>query len=492
MRDNMKKKLSKKAIEVINEIKKETGNSPDIIIKTIPYFNHYIYVIFNEMVSNRTTINDFILEYFESDRKTPYKKDEIIKNIKAKLPVHKINIIDNYDELLYLLLSGFTIILTDGNDQALAIETKEKLNSGIQESKAETIIKGPKDALTENYQTNIGLIRKKLKTESLWLKEVTVGTRSKNKVGIMYINDIADIDLVNYIVDKIKDIEIDSIPDSNYIMEMISENKNNVFPDYISTERPDLVSEHLLEGKIAIIVENSQYAVIIPAVLIDFLHSPGDYYQKSINVNYTRIIRFLAIIITLLTPAIYIAITTHNHEAIPEKLLISFAAQRDGVPFPTIVEAMLMLITFEILKESDLRIPQTLGSALSIVGALVLGDAAVQAGIVSPIMVIVIAITAITGLIVSYIEMIHGLRWWRILFIIAAASLGIIGIFLISIFLIINLTSIKSFGIPYLSPIAPLNISNLNNSIFITRKRELLKRNVLTAKKNIYRSRGED
>jgi len=488
----MKKKLSKKAIEVINEIKKETGNSPDIIIKTIPYFNHYIYVIFNEMVSNRTTINDFILEYFESDRKTPYKKDEIIKNIKAKLPVHKINIIDNYDELLYLLLSGFTIILTDGNDQALAIETKEKLNSGIQESKAETIIKGPKDALTENYQTNIGLIRKKLKTESLWLKEVTVGTRSKNKVGIMYINDIADIDLVNYIVDKIKDIEIDSIPDSNYIMEMISENKNNVFPDYISTERPDLVSEHLLEGKIAIIVENSQYAVIIPAVLIDFLHSPGDYYQKSINVNYTRIIRFLAIIITLLTPAIYIAITTHNHEAIPEKLLISFAAQRDGVPFPTIVEAMLMLITFEILKESDLRIPQTLGSALSIVGALVLGDAAVQAGIVSPIMVIVIAITAITGLIVSYIEMIHGLRWWRILFIIAAASLGIIGIFLISIFLIINLTSIKSFGIPYLSPIAPLNISNLNNSIFITRKRELLKRNVLTAKKNIYRSRGED
>ncbi|MDD2490482.1 MAG: spore germination protein, partial [Bacilli bacterium] len=355
----MKKKLSKKAIEVINEIKKETGNSPDIIIKTIPYFNHYIYVIFNEMVSNRTTINDFILEYFESDRKTPYKKDEIIKNIKAKLPVHKINIIDNYDELLYLLLSGFTIILTDGNDQALAIETKEKLNSGIQESKAETIIKGPKDALTENYQTNIGLIRKKLKTESLWLKEVTVGTRSKNKVGIMYINDIADIDLVNYIVDKIKDIEIDSIPDSNYIMEMISENKNNVFPDYISTERPDLVSEHLLEGKIAIIVENSQYAVIIPAVLIDFLHSPGDYYQKSINVNYTRIIRFLAFIITLLTPAIYIAITTHNHEAIPEKLLISFAAQRDGVPFPTIVEAMLMLITFEILKESDLRIPQT-------------------------------------------------------------------------------------------------------------------------------------
>ena len=440
---------------------------------------------------DRVTINEFILEFFEKFRKDEKVKD-LVKYIKSKLPAHKITKINNYSDLYYNLLSGFTIILIDGIDECLSIETKAKLNSGILPAQAEMVIKGPKDAFTEDYQTNLGLVMKRLKDCQLRVKEHVLGRRSQTKVSVLYIDDIVNQELVKSVQDKISRIDIDAIADSNYIAELISDNKKNVFTDYLSTERPDVVTNHLLNGKIAIIVENTQYAVIIPILFIEFFHSSEDYYHKVFNVNYTRFIRLIAFIITLIVPAVYIAITTHNHEAIPAKLLISFSAQRSGVPFPSIVEALLMLITFEILKESDLRIPKALGSALSIVGAIVLGQAAVEAGIVSQIMVIVIAITAISGLIVSSSELVYGIRWWRIIFILASATLGIIGVFLAGSLLIINLSSIKSFGIPYLSPLAPLNFENQNNGIFITNKRKFKKRDTITAKNNINRSVGID
>lgn len=484
-------KLSKNSQEIIKNIKQKTGDSSDIIIKTISVFDTEINIVFSEPMCDRVTINEFILEFFEKFRKDEKVKD-LVKYIKSKLPAHKITKINNYSDLYYNLLSGFTIILIDGIDECLSIETKAKLNSGILPAQAEMVIKGPKDAFTEDYQTNLGLVMKRLKDCQLRVKEHVLGRRSQTKVSVLYIDDIVNQELVKSVQDKISRIDIDAIADSNYIAELISDNKKNVFTDYLSTERPDVVTNHLLNGKIAIIVENTQYAVIIPILFIEFFHSSEDYYHKVFNVNYTRFIRLIAFIITLIVPAVYIAITTHNHEAIPAKLLISFSAQRSGVPFPSIVEALLMLITFEILKESDLRIPKALGSALSIVGAIVLGQAAVEAGIVSQIMVIVIAITAISGLIVSSSELVYGIRWWRIIFILASATLGIIGVFLAGSLLIINLSSIKSFGIPYLSPLAPLNFENQNNGIFITNKRKFKKRDTITAKNNINRSVGID
>ena len=481
-------KLVKDSIKVIETIKEQTNNSPDIIIKTITFFNHYVHIIFNESLSNSTTINEYILEFFEKERKIKSKQEDIIKYLIRKLPTRKTTKIDNYDELFYNLLSGFTIVLVEGFEEALSIETKQQLDSGIAEATAESIIKGPKDAFSENYQTNIGLIRKRIKTESLWLEELIIGTKSKTKIGIMYVNDVVDKNLVDYLKKKISDINIDSIPDSNYIIELISENQRNVFPNYLSTERPDLVAKHLLDGRVAIIVENTQYAVIVPITFFEFFHSTEDFYQKVINVNYYRIIRFIALTITLLVPSLYIAVTTHNHETIPDALLINLASQRQGVPFPAIIEIFLMLITFEILKESDLRTPQKLGSSLAIVGALVLGDAAVQAGIVSPIMVIVVAITAISGLIISTIEFTNGVKWWRFLFIVLAAFEGLIGLLIVSVFFIINVSSIKSFGIPYLEPYAPFDIKNQNNGIFVTNKAKFFNRNTNTAKKNIKRT----
>ena len=280
----------------------------------------------------------------------------------------------------------------------------------------EKTIKGPKDAFTENYQTNIGLIRKRIRNENLHLKEVTVGKKSSTKVGILYMNDIADTKFVEKIVDRIKNIDIDSIPDSNYIYEYISNNKS-LFPSVLSTERPDLVSFKLLNGKVAIVVDNTPYVILLPAFLMEFFHTMDDYFQSGINATYMRIIRIIAFIITVMLPAFYIALITYNHEILPPSLVINFAMQKEGVPFPTILEAIIMNITFEILRETDIRAPSALGSALSIVGALVLGDAAVKAGLVSPIMVIVIAITAISELIFSVNDVSNAVKIWRIIFI---------------------------------------------------------------------------
>lgn len=202
-------------------------------------------------------------------------------------------------------------------------------------------------------------------------------------------------------------------------------------------------------------VENSPYVLIAPGLLIDFLHTPEDYYQRPINASFTRLLRLFAFVITVITPGVYIALTTFNHEMIPDELLISLAVQREGVPFPTAVSIISMVLTFELLREADIRIPNAMGSAISIVGALVLGEAAVSAGIVSPIVIIVVAITSISGLLFTDIDFVNAIRLWRFVFIFFSMICGLIG-FVVALFIfIIKISSMECIGIPYLAPISP-------------------------------------
>lgn len=470
--------------KTIKIIKTQTGSSPDIIIKEMQVCDIKVAIVFNETLSDKSIINDFVLEYLEELELSDLDTSNLFEYLEKHIPTHKTNKINNYNDLFYNLFSGFTLVMVNGNSGILTIETKAKLDSGILESKNEMVTKGPKDAFTENYQTNIGLIRKRVKTQSLWLEEAVVGTKSKTKIGIMYVKDVASKKLADYVIEKIKNINIDGVFDSNYIIETITSNNKNVFTNYLSTERPDLVSIHLLDGRIAIIVENTPFVIIIPALFVDFFHSPEDYYQKTANVNLTRIIRVIAFLLTILTPAIYVAISTHNLEAIPTKLLVSFSTQRAGVPLPTIIEILMMMITFEILKETDTRSPNAIGSSLSIVGAIVLGQAAVAAGIVSPITIIVVATTAISGLIASAIDIVNGVRWWRLIFLILASIAGLFGVLIAGVLFIIDITSIKSFGLPYLTPFAPFFKGQQDNVILLTNNRKYSKRNALTAKNN--------
>ena len=312
--------------------------------------------------------------------------------------------------------------------------------------------------------SNLGLIRKRVKDENLWFKDIRMGRRTKTKVSIGYINDIVNKENVKIIEDRLSKIDVDGVLDSGYIREFLTNKSNNSLPNMISTERPDLVSGALLEGKIVILVENSPFALILPGLLIDFLHTPEDYYQKPINISLTRILRFIGFILTIITPGFYIAVTTWNQEVIPNELLISLSIQKSGVPFPTALELILMIAIFEILREADTRMPNNTGAAISIVGALILGEAAVSAGIVSPIVIIVVAFTSISGLLYTDVDFINGIRWWRLIFIFFSTILGFIGLIIAFLIFVVKLCSIEYLNIPYTAPTAPLYPKMLKDS----------------------------
>ena len=400
--------------------------------------------------------------------------DSLVNVLKNSIYNSKVLILSNFDDVFFYLSCGFTCILVD--DKVIVVETKANLDRSIDESKSEAIIRGPKDSFTENYMVNIGLIRKRIKDSSLVFDELRIGSRTKTKVSISYIGSIVKNDYVSRIKDKLSKMDVDGLIDSGPIRDFLSCNNNCAFPTIISTERPDNCIDSLLNGKIVIIVENSPFALIVPGVFMDIFHVSEDNYQVPINVSVTRFLKFIGFFITLFTPAIYIALTTFNFEIIPDNLLISIAIQRQGVPFPTVIETVMMLITFEVLRESDIRLPNQMGAAVSIVGALVLGEAAVSAGIVSPIVIIVVAITSVSGLLFSDIDVVNAIRIWRFLFIISATCLGLIGIVISGIIFIAKLSSLEIFDIPYLSGISPFNLDFQKNGILKFRKTSIFKR----------------
>ena len=448
---------------IIETLKKETNNAEDIVYRKKIINKETIYIIYNEPLTSSDKISDFIIRSLDSiDYRYENNKNlyEIIINDINNFKVIEIN---TYKDICYYLNYGFTIILFE-NNKYLALETKQNLARSISEPSTETTLRGAMDSFVEELKINIGLVRKRIKNNNLWTISNDVGKYTKTRTTIMYINGICKKELVDNVNKLIKNIDIDGITSAGNIKNLIEKENKSVFPTIQTTQRPDKVAKALLKGKIVILVDNDSYALILPSTLNDYFMSAEDSSGKSINVTFTRIIRYTAFFISLLTPALYIAITTYNQELLPTDLLISFASQRESVPFPAFFEAFIMIISFEILRESDLRIPSFSSSALSIVGALILGEAAVNAGIVSPIMIIVIAITAISALLFPEPEVINGLRWYRLLFMLGATFLGIVGVVLIFIFFLLNLSSLESFGIPYLTPFSPTNKAELKNT----------------------------
>lgn len=446
--------------KTIENIKKDLNNSTDISSRIIKIKNKKIGYIFLESVSSDDKISDFLVKALTN------AKTNILENITQELKNTIYNsklITTNYEEIPLLMQNGFTIIITE--KEILAVETKANLDRGIDESKSEAIIRGPKDSFTENYMTNIGLIRKRIKDNNLVFDELKIGRRTKTKISLTYINNIVEEKYIKNIKEKLKKLDIDGLIDSGPIRDYLTKNNHCAFPTIISTERPDMCIQSLLNGKIIIIVENTPFQLIIPGMFIDIFHTPEDNYQQPINVTITRILRFIGFFITLFTPAIYIALTTYNFEIIPDNLLISIAIQRQGVPFPTVIETIMMLVTFEVLRESDIRLPNQMGAAVSIVGALVLGEAAVSAGIVSPIVIIVVAITSVSGLLFTDIDVVNGIRIWRFIFILSATLLGLIGLVISGIMFITKLSSLEILDIPYLATISPFNLNAQKNGI---------------------------
>lgn len=371
----------------------------------------------------------------------------------------------DYDTLYNLMLSGNTIVLLDGYDKFLALNTYGPKGRNIGEPTSQTIIRGPKEAFTEKIDLNISQIRRRMKDKSLKIERMTLGSITKTSVAVIYLDSIAKEEIINEIKSRLSQIQIDAILDSGYIEGLIKDDPHSVFPEMLNSEKPDSVVAGLLEGKVAIVVDGSPYVLTAPALFVDFLQVSEDYYHHYIISSMTRVFRLISLFLTLLVPSTFIALTTYHHEMIPTQLLISIAAQREGVPFPAFVESILMELVFEILREAGIRMPRAIGSAISIVGALVLGQAAVQAGIISALLVITVSITAIASFAIPNYSMSNAIRYLRFILMMLSAAFGLYGVYIGLIVLALHLSKLKSIGVPYLAPIAP-KIANENKDTF--------------------------
>ena len=483
-------KIDIKIEKVIDKVKNLYGNSADVNSRIIEIKKTKIGILFLESSSQTSTISDFIVKSAVYTEKSKNIFENLFNTLKNKLFNCQLFTIDNFEEFPYYLSSGFTIIIVDGNDKAIIMETRANLDRGVTEATSEPIIRGSKDSFTESHSKNLGLIRKRIKDPNLWFEEMKIGRRTKTRVSIAYINNIADKNKIKQIKKRLNKIDIDGILDSGNIRDYLTDQKS-IFPQIKSSERPDMACQELLNGKIIILVENCPFILIMPTVFLDYIRSPEDQNQKSINITFTRILRFFALIITILTPAIYIAIVTYDQNTIPDKLLISLAVQREGVPFPTFFEIILFMTVFEILRESDLKSPTNMSTAMSIVGALVLGQAAVDASIVSPITIIIVAITSICSLIFQDSDFINGIRFWRFLFIIASSLLGVIGILSMALIWITKMASLKNLNTSFLSPIAPFDKDANKDAIIKSATPNIIKRPNYISKLNPFKQGGK-
>lgn len=458
--------------KIINKLKEETNNSSYIVYREKYINNIKIDIIYNEVLTDQDKMSNFIYRSLDHIEKIYKGKELLYDVIKNNISNIKIKEINNYQDICKYLNNGFVILLIE-DDYSLALEVKKNLTRSIEKPMTETTIRGAMDSFTENIETNIGLIKRRLKTNKLWNEDMELGKYTKNKISILTIKGLTDSKIKDNIINKLNSLEIDGVTDAGTLKHLIENETKTIFPTSITTERPDKVVSSLLRGKTVIIIDNCPFVLIMPVDINDFFLSQDDKDSNYINNSLTRILRYLAFSITILTPGIYIALTTFNQEMIPLELLTSFASQRSTVPFPAFFEALLMFISFEILRESDYRIPNVSNSALSIVGALILGEAAVNAGIVSPIMIIIVAITAISALVIVEPELSNAIKWYRILFMLGGTTIGIFGIFIVFIIFTTNLCSINSYGKSFTMPFTPID-SDIKNSII---KFPLLKRN---------------
>lgn len=404
----------------------------------------------------------------------PDEIDRLEKDKRVSYMLHDVLIagdvrqVADMERLFTDMLSGNIILMLDGSEDAWRIGAIGREDRNIAEPQSQSVVRGPMEGFNENLRTNITLIRRRLKDPSLWIQCREIGKISKTNVAVVFMKGIADDEIVKEVGRRLDKIDIDAVLESGYIEEFIQDTRRTVFPTVYNTERPDTIAAALLEGRIAILVDGTPFVLLVPALFVHFFQSAEDYAQRADISTLLRLIRYLSFFITMLAPSFYIAISTFHQEMLPTRLLISIAAQREGVPFPAFIEALLMELTYEILREAGVRIPKTVGQAVSIVGTLVIGQAAVEAGVVSAAMVIIVSITAISSYVIPENGLSIAVRIIRFGLMALAASFGLYGVLVGLIMLVIHMSDLRSFGIPYMSPFGPFVAKDIKDTLYRT------------------------
>ncbi|RCW45511.1 spore germination protein [Paenibacillus prosopidis] len=489
--------LSPVLADNLAHIQNELGNSPDIIVKLfeIGTSRTQAGAVYVDGITDKNMVNQYILHslMLETHAGVSLEQDQnVLAFINANaLTLGEVIVLKDWDSVILSVLSGNTVIFFESTEEALSGNTKGGEQRSITESSTEVVIRGPKDGFTESIGTNVSLVRRRIKSSNIRLEPFKIGLVTQTNVAIMYIQGTVEDSLVQEIRIRLQNIRIEALAGSEHLEELIQDQRMTPFPTIMNSERPDTATGYILDGRIAIFVDGTPFCLIAPATFFMYFKSVEDYYQRPEAAVIIQLLRYAALIISLFGPSIYIAAITFHQEMIPTPLLLSLAAQRESVPFPAFLEALMMEFAFEILREAGIRMPRAIGQAVSIVGALVLGQAAVEAGIVSSAMVIVVALTGISSFSTPSYNMALAIRLIRFGMMAAAALLGFYGIAIFSIFLIGHLCGLASLGVPYMS-LSPYVPEDQRDTLFGQPLMTNASNPELTANSNRHVTNGED
>lgn len=450
----------------LKSIQEAIGENSDVHFRefVVKKYHARSVLVFIDGMQDEKLMSKQVLEVLMFDgQQAPQEQQESINSsfIKESLmPLTQISEVADMEDLQESILLGHTALLIEGMKGALLVGSPNGAIRSVNEPTSEALLRGPRIGFTEVLSENTSMLRRQGLNKSLEIKKFQVGSRIKKDLVVAYIKDIVNLDLLEEVNRRISKIDMDFLAESGYVEQLIEDNYLSPFQQAHNTERPDRVINALLEGRIAILLDGTPFALIVPVTFSMLLQSPEDYYERWIPGTLLRLLRFSGAFIALMGPALYISFISFHPGLIPTKLVISIIETRQGVPFPSVIEVMILEISIEILREAGIRLPKPIGPAMGIVGGLVIGDAAVNAGIVSPFLVIVVAVTAISSFSIPTYSAGITLRLLRFAGMLFAALLGMFGTILFFLLICIHLTKLKSFGVPYVTPFSPMRLSD--------------------------------
>lgn len=477
-----------KTLRAINSeyILNQLEGCPDIIKKKVILKNYNIgyFIYVNGLIDSNTVYRDFISPIIDIDF-NEINEMKVLNNL-------NVNVDFSHDskKVIQKIMAGDTVFICDGLDFAIACSLTKPKTRSIEEPVTEKNIRGSHEGFIESLEVNLSILRRNMRNEKLKFKIINLGQQTNQNIAIAYIEGVADIDIVNSLFEKINNIETDGLSTINYVEQSIKSHSITFFPQFLSTERIEKTMASLLEGRIAILQEGTPVATIAPINFISFFQALDDYSISWVLGSFLRIVRLTAVILAVILPSLYIAVIEFHYYVVPLKLLIPIAQSRAKVPFPPLIEVLILEAIVEIIREAAIRLPTYIGTAISVFASLVIGQATVEAGIVSNILIIIVAASAVASYVVPSYEMAMAIRLLRFAFTIFAAIFGIMGIVICAGFTMVHLVSIESLGQPYFQPYSPLSINNLKDSILRFPLNKMKKRPVITNTRN--QKRGED
>lgn len=470
-------------IETVYSIPKNS----DIKIRKFSYgeMKREAFIVYISTITDGQKIEEHIIRPLLNSTSSP--QDVNIANVITAGTITAVKVVE---DAVKGVNGGNAVLFIEGEDSAYTISTSKFEGRGIEKAENEVVIKGSKEAFNEMATSNISLLRKRIKNESLIVESTIVSKRSNNELYLLYIKDLANEEILEDVRKRISSLDVDAIQNAALLEQYIEESQKSLLPTVLYTERPDRTATFLENGFIALIMDNSPEALIVPATFWSFFHNVEDRYLRFVFGNFIRALRLLALFITLFISAIYISVTNYHVEMVPADLLLAISATREIVPFPAIVEILLMEIAFELIREAGLRVPSPIGPTIGIVGALILGQAAVQANIVSPLVVIIVAMGGLSSFAIGDISMNVSIRLIRFFFIFSAALFGFYGMTALFTVGVVYLVSMKSFGVPYLAPMTPTYVSSKDTIFRRMLKNEFFRPGYLKPK-DLERKSGE-